>query len=137
MLWFSEKVYITYFLFHNFVDEFHEECHDETNTEMVIETIMEEQCTGKVIIAFRIKKKILNLECCDITSISNLQTVTHKLQHPKIATYPWIATFSCNQTKHTIKVGNICNFFSKRLTQKLQLFSWNLPFFCLFFSIFF
>ena len=65
-------LYLIYFLFHNFVDEFHEECHDETNTEMVVETIMEEQCTGKVIFAFRIKKKILNLECCDITSISNL-----------------------------------------------------------------
>ena len=59
-MWFNEKVYLTYFLFHNFVDEFHEECHDETVTEMVTETIMEEQCTGKVISAFGIKKKILS-----------------------------------------------------------------------------
>ena len=54
---------------------------------------------------------------------SRLKQYTHKLQHPNIATYSEITTFSGNQTKHTIKVGNCCNFLSKRLTQKLQLFS--------------
>ena len=29
------------------VDKTHQECHDETVTEMVTETIMEQQCTGK------------------------------------------------------------------------------------------
>ena len=30
-------------------DKTRQECHDETITEMVTETIMEQQCTGKVI----------------------------------------------------------------------------------------
>ena len=42
---------------------------------------------------------------------------------PENCNLPINCTFSCNQTKHTIKVGNCCNFLSKRLTQKLQLFS--------------
>ena len=32
-----------------YVDKTRQECHDETVTEMVTETIMEKQCTGKVI----------------------------------------------------------------------------------------
>ena len=68
---------------------------------------------------------------------TKVQLYTHKIQHLNSATYSEITTFSRNKTKHTIKVGNWCNFLSKRLTQKLQLFSWNLPFFGLFFSIFF
>ena len=60
MLGFNEKVYLTYFFFHNFVDEVHEDCHDETITEMVTETVMEEQCIGKVISVSRIKKIILS-----------------------------------------------------------------------------
>ena len=53
----------------------------------------------------------------------NVQQYTHKIQHLIVATYPEIATFSRNQTKHTIKVSNSCNFLSKRLTQKLQHFA--------------
>ena len=71
-----------------------------------------------------------------ISSKLLIQQYTHKIQHPNIATYSEITTFSCNQTKHTIKVGNCCNFLSKRLTQKLQLFALNLPFFPSFFPDF-
>ena len=43
-------------IFQKFVDEDRQECYDETVTEMVTETVMEEQCTGKVISVFGIKK---------------------------------------------------------------------------------
>ena len=36
-----------FLFYHNFVDKTRQECHDETITEMVTETIMEQQCTGK------------------------------------------------------------------------------------------
>ena len=37
------------FILSYFVDKTRQECHDETITEMGTETIMEQQCTGKVI----------------------------------------------------------------------------------------
>ena len=43
-------------IFQKFVDEDRQECHEETVTEMVTETVREEQCTGKVISVFGIKK---------------------------------------------------------------------------------
>ena len=39
-----------------------EECHDETVTELVTETVMMEQCTGKLISVSGIKRKF-----CQIT----------------------------------------------------------------------
>ena len=44
------------------------------------------------------------------------------MQHPIVATYPEVTTFSLNQTELTIKVGICCNFLSERLSQWLQLF---------------
>ena len=38
------------------VDNTRKECHDETITKMVTETIMEQQCTGKVISISVMKK---------------------------------------------------------------------------------
>ena len=37
------------FILSYFVDKPRQECHDETVTEIVMETITEQQCTGKVI----------------------------------------------------------------------------------------
>ena len=37
------------FILSYFVDKTRQECHDETITEMGTETILEQQCTGKVI----------------------------------------------------------------------------------------
>ena len=66
----------------------------------------------------------------------HVQTITHWMQHPMVATYPEVTIFSCNQTELTIKVGICCNFLSERLTQWLQLFALNLPFFPSFFPDF-
>ena len=52
-----------------------------------------------------------------------IQQNTHWMQHPKVATYPEVTTFSLNQTELTIKVGICCNFLSERLSQWLQLFA--------------
>ena len=47
---FNEKnISVNCIFYHNFVDKTRQECHDETITEMGTETIMEQQCTGKVI----------------------------------------------------------------------------------------
>ena len=43
-----------------------------------------------------------------------IQQNIHWMQHPKVATYPEVTTFSCNQTELTTKVGICCNFFSER-----------------------
>ena len=37
-----------------------QECHDETITEMVTETIIEQQCTGKLISISEMKQNLLN-----------------------------------------------------------------------------
>ena len=52
-----------------------------------------------------------------------IQQNIHWMQHPKVATYPEVTTFSCNQTELTTKVGICCNFFSETFTQWLQLFA--------------
>ena len=49
------------------VDNTRQECHDETITKMVTETIMEQQCTGKVI-SISLMKKIYPLNCIFILS---------------------------------------------------------------------
>ena len=40
------------FILSYFVDKTRQECHDETITEMGTETIMEQQCTGRIISIF-------------------------------------------------------------------------------------
>ena len=45
----KKNISVNCIFYHNFVDKTRQECHDETITEMVTETIMEQQCTGKLI----------------------------------------------------------------------------------------
>ena len=45
----KKNISVNCIFYHNFVDKTRQECHDETITEMGTETIMEQQCTGKVI----------------------------------------------------------------------------------------
>ena len=46
------------FILSYFVDKTRQECHDETITEMGTETIIEQQCTGKVISISVIRKNV-------------------------------------------------------------------------------
>ena len=53
----KKNISVNCIFYHNFVDKTRQECHDETITEMGTETIMEQQCTGKVISISVIRKK--------------------------------------------------------------------------------
>ena len=68
-------------------------------------------------------------------TIFKVQHYTHKIQHLNSATYSEITTFSCNQTKHTIKVGSWCNFFLRDLLRNCNFFHENCHF-SVFFSQF-
>ena len=58
----EKNISVNCIFYHNFVDKTRQECHDATITEMGTETIMEQQCTGKVIsISVTRKKYPLNL----------------------------------------------------------------------------
>ena len=52
----KKNISVNRIFYHNFVDKPRQECHDETITEMVTETIIEQQCTGKVIYISEMKK---------------------------------------------------------------------------------